>query len=61
MNREKAKEFFKITGYVTAALDSLLKAQDQLIDLICEDCQIPEYIKLQMKESMYEILEIKNL
>lgn len=61
MDHEKLNQFSEITAQIGSGMDALLKAQELLVQLMCEQCNIPIEMKEKMIDDMYHIIGIKKL
>lgn len=48
MDYEKFKEFSEISSMIMSSIEGLLKAQDLLVDMMCDKCDIPKDMKPQI-------------
>ena len=59
MKREKFEQYSKLTACIGSCMDGLLQAQDMLVTLMCEQCDIPIALKPQMIEDINKVMGIK--
>lgn len=61
MNHAKLEQFSKITAAIGACMDGLLQAQELLVELMCQECDIPLELKSKMVDDMNKVMGIKKL
>lgn len=55
MNHEKFSEFSKVLAHISTSLENLLVAQSKIVEIACQNCDIP----IDMKDKM--IFDINQL
>lgn len=60
MNHEKLEQFSQITAAIGSGIDALLQAQELLVQLMCEQCNIPIEMKQDIINNMNHIIGIKR-
>lgn len=60
MDHKKLEQFAEITAAIGSSIDTLLKAQELLVQLMCEQCTIPIDMKQDIINNMNHIIGIKK-
>jgi len=61
MNHEKLKDFYEINAIIGNCVAGLLKAQELLVELMCNNCDIPTEMKDTLITDMNQLIGIKKL
>ena len=61
MNHNKMQEYSRIGAMITSSLEGLFKAQDALIALMCQECDIPAELKDNLLADMNKVIGVKTL
>lgn len=60
MNHDKLHEYSHISAVITAGMESLFKAQELLVELMCKECDIPHAMKEQLIDDMNKVIGVKK-
>ena len=59
--RNKLEQFSEITACIGVCMAALFEAQKMLVDLMCEECNIPSDMKPTILNDMNKVMGVKKL